>query len=93
MPRGTGDDDYLATLGQALGRIADYAPGALVVALGLDASGDDPFAGFAITTQGFGHIAERIAGLRLPTVLVQEGGYPQPGLGDNLAAFLGAYGL
>ena len=93
LPRGTGDDDYLAALEQALERIIGFAPDALVVALGLDASGDDPFAGFAITTQGFNRIAERIAGLRLPTVLVQEGGYPQPGLGDNLAAFLGAYGL
>jgi len=29
-----------------------------------------------------------IVGLGLPTVLVQEGGYPSPALGGNLAAFL-----
>jgi acetoin utilization deacetylase AcuC-like enzyme len=93
LARGTGDDDYLATLDRALERVAEFAPDALVVALGLDASVDDPFAGFAITTRGFGRIAAHIAELRLPTVLVQEGGYPQPGLGDNLTAFLAAYCL
>jgi acetoin utilization deacetylase AcuC-like enzyme len=91
LPRGTGDDDYLVALEQALARIADFAPGALVIALGLDASADDPFAGFALTTHGFARIAERVAALGLPTVLVQEGGYLQPGLGDNLAAFLAPF--
>ena len=91
LARGTGDDDYLATLERALERVAEFAPDALVIALGLDASADDPFAGFAITTRGFGRIAAHIAELRLPTVLVQEGGYPQPGLGDNLTAFLAPF--
>jgi acetoin utilization deacetylase AcuC-like enzyme len=88
LPRGTADDDYLAALDKALLRIRAFAPGALVVALGLDAYAGDPFQGMAISTAGFAKIAARIAGLGLPTVLVQEGGYLSDALGRNLASFL-----
>lgn len=88
LARGTADADYLVALEKALARIDEFNPGALVVALGLDAFEGDPFAGLALSTQGFKRVAERIAALEIPTVLVQEGGYPCPQLGDNLAAFL-----
>jgi len=88
LPRGTGDKDYLDELGKALSRIEAFAPGALVVALGLDAHEADPFQGLAISTAGFGKIAGRIAALELPTLLVQEGGYLSADLGDNLQSFL-----
>jgi len=88
LERGTADDAFIAALDKALARIVDYRPGAIVVALGLDAFVGDPFAGLALTTSGFGRVAERIAALQLPTVLVQEGGYPCKELGNNLAAFL-----
>ncbi|WP_119390827.1 histone deacetylase family protein [Taklimakanibacter lacteus] len=71
--------------------IADYRPGALVLALGLDAHEADPLAGGAVTTEGFAVMARMIAEIGLPTVLVQEGGYLSPVLGDNLAAFLTAF--
>ena len=87
-PLGTGDDGFLAALDQAVARIDAFAPGALVVALGLDAFIGDPFAGLAVTTPGFGRIGEAIGALRRPTVLVQEGGYPSDALGDNLVAVL-----
>ncbi|MBC7142539.1 MAG: histone deacetylase family protein, partial [Rhodobacteraceae bacterium] len=37
---------------------------------------------------GFARIAARIAGLGLPVLVVQEGGYLQPDLGANLTSFL-----
>ena len=43
----------------------------LVVALGLDAYVNDPLAGLAVTTGGFGRIGAAISELRLPTLLVQ----------------------
>ncbi len=88
---GTGDTGYLPVLDRALADIRAYAPGLLVVALGLDAAKSDPFAGLAITTTGFTEIARRIAALRLATVLVQEGGYLSDELGRNLVAFLGGF--
>lgn len=88
LERGLGNDDYLTALDAALARVADFCPGALVVALGLDAHESDPFQGMRITTDGFRRIAAAVAGLRLPTVLVQEGGYLSDALAANLDAFL-----
>jgi acetoin utilization deacetylase AcuC-like enzyme len=89
LPIGTGDDDYLPALVVAQKAIEAFTPGALVVALGLDASEHDPLAGLAVTTDGFHRIGAAIARLGLPTVLVQEGGYLSDILGANLAAVLG----
>jgi acetoin utilization deacetylase AcuC-like enzyme len=88
LPRGTGDETYLKALDGAIGRIEAFTPGALVIALGLDAHEKDPFQGMTITTDGFGRIAKRIAKLNLPTVMVQEGGYLTDELGTNLSSFL-----
>ena len=92
LPRDTGDDAYMPALSAALRRIEAFAPGALVVALGLDAYKDDPQGGFSITTAGFGRVGEMIGRLGLPTVLVQEGGYLCDGLGPNLTSFLKSFG-
>ena len=91
LPRGTGDEDYLAALGLALARIRSFGADTLVVALGLDAHENDPFHGFKVTTAGFARIAGAIAGMDLPTVIVQEGGYLSSDLGDNLTSFLNGY--
>ncbi|MDJ0683135.1 MAG: histone deacetylase family protein [Alphaproteobacteria bacterium] len=91
LSKGTIDHGFLMTLDQALEKIRLYAPGALVVALGLDAYEGDPLKGLKITTEGFGYIAARIARLGLPTVLIQEGGYVSDGLGPNLASFLAGF--
>lgn len=92
LPRGSGDEAFLGALAKALDRIAAFAPDALVVALGLDAFEGDPFGGLAVTTDGYGRIGGAIGSrIGVPAVLVQEGGYLCDALGDNLAAFLGAF--
>jgi acetoin utilization deacetylase AcuC-like enzyme len=91
LPLGSGDETWLAAGEQALERIDRYAPSVLVLALGLDASEHDPLQGLRITTEGFARMARLVAGLGLPTVLVQEGGYLGPGLAENLTAFLAAF--
>jgi len=89
---GTGDDAYLDVLeGVASRTVKAFAPTALVVALGLDASEHDPLAGLAITTEGFSRIGAALARLNLPTVLVQEGGYLSELLGENLTAVLAGF--
>src|SRR5207237_9836796 len=93
LPKGTGDDDYMQAFGGAAKAIRAFAPTALVVALGLDASEHDPLAGLAVTTDGFRRIGAAIARLGLPTVLVQEGGYLSQILGANLTAALAGYEL
>jgi len=91
LARKSGDQAFLEALGAARSRIEAFAPEALVVALGLDAFEGDPFGGLSVTTAGFARIAEAIAALRLPAVIVQEGGYLCDALGDNLTSFLTGY--
>ena len=78
----------MPALARALGRIRAYGPAVLLVSLGLDAAEDDPLGILKITTAGFRRMAREIAGLGLPTVLIQEGGYLSASLGGNAAAFL-----
>ena len=91
LPLTTGDDDYLAALDVAIGHVRTYAPGALVLALGLDAYHDDPLKGMRLTTAGFARIGRRVAEVGLPTAIVQEGGYLCDDLGANLTAALAGF--
>ena len=75
----------------AKAKIAAWGADTLVLALGLDAFEGDPFAGLGVTTAGFGRIGRAVAALELPTVIVQEGGYLCPELGQNLQAVLAAW--
>ncbi|NDH73409.1 MAG: hypothetical protein EBY53_02565, partial [Rhodobacteraceae bacterium] len=88
LARGTGDDDFLNALDIGLARVRNFGSDVVVVALGLDASIDDPFEGLAITQDGFERIGARIASLGLPCLMVQEGGYISDSLGINLTRFL-----
>jgi acetoin utilization deacetylase AcuC-like enzyme len=90
--RGLELNGYLHALEIALQRISDFGADHLVVAAGLDISIDDPFKGFAINTDDFSVIGRRIAEMKLPKVIVQEGGYPSSSLGRNLAALLSGLG-
>src|SRR5690606_11816374 len=91
LPLGSGDGAFLAALDRGIAAVRGFGAEALVVALGLDAFEGDPLAGLAVTRAGFGEIARRLAALGLPSVLVQEGGYPDAALGANLAAFLDGF--
>ena len=91
LRRGTADDAYIARLEAALERVREFAPDVLVLALGLDASGEDPLAFLNISTGGFARIGAAVGALALPTVLIQEGGYVSPSLGDNLISALGGF--
>lgn len=92
LSRGSDDEAFLAALDDALARIDAYSPGAMVIALGLDAFEGDPFGGLSVTTRGFERIGAAVAKAgKRPTVIVQEGGYLCDALGDNLTAFLAGF--
>lgn len=88
LAHGSGDRIFLEALDTALARIAEFAPAALVVALGLDASEHDPLGVLKVTLDGYAAAGRAIARARLPTVMIQEGGYLCPALPLNLIAFL-----
>jgi acetoin utilization deacetylase AcuC-like enzyme len=89
LQRGSGDTVFLVALEAAIDRIKVFSPGALVIALGLDAYEGDPFGGLRISTGGFNAISAMITSrLAIPTLIVQEGGYLCDELGENLTQFL-----
>ncbi|MCK2182842.1 histone deacetylase family protein [Halomonas getboli] len=91
LPVGSNGAAFLAALDILIERLGEFVPQAVVVALGLDAHKDDPLAGLALETDDFATVGRRLAALDLPTVLVQEGGYPTEHLSHNLAAFMGGF--
>ena len=91
LPRGSGDQVWLDAIAGALDRVAAFKPGALVLALGLDAHERDPLGGLSVTTPAFGDAARLVAAAGLPTVLVQEGGYLSDDLSANLTSFMGGW--
>ena len=91
LTRGIQDDAYLGALETALERVQTFGCTALIVALGLDAHESDPFQGMGLSTPGFARIGTAIAGLGLPTLLVQEGGYLSDVMGENLTSVLDVF--
>jgi len=83
LPRGTGFDAWRRALQQALQAVADFAPTALVVALGLDTFEADPISGFGLRSADYFDVGADLRALGLPTVFVFEGGYAVAELGVN----------
>ena len=90
LPRGTTGPEWLAAIAAGLERLEGID--ALVVALGFDASISEPLAFLCIEDDAFSRAGVMVARQRLPTVIVQEGGYNTATLGPLLARFLGAFG-
>lgn len=91
LPLHSGLDRYRDALHTAVRRIRDHGAEVLVIALGLDAYRGDPFACMGLEREDFVRLGAACR-LGLPTVVVQEGGYPSPDLGGLLAAFLRGIG-
>jgi acetoin utilization deacetylase AcuC-like enzyme len=91
LPRGTDWCGYEPALADALERIAGHEPDLLIVSYGADTFEGDPISHFRLKTSDYGPMAERIASLGLPTVIVMEGGYAVDALEANVAAFLAGF--
>jgi acetoin utilization deacetylase AcuC-like enzyme len=85
---GTDDKTFDQVLVQALTKIQKFQADYLVVSFGADTHVTDPIGGFRLTTEYFTRMARRINEIKLPTVIVQEGGYNTGLLGENVVAFL-----
>lgn len=91
LPPGTTYAAWGEALEHACRRIADYAPDALVVSLGVDTFENDPISFFKLGSDDFSRYGERIGQLRLPTLFVMEGGYAVEEIGINTVNVLDAF--
>lgn len=87
MPHGSPESTFFDRLDEALTAIRLYDADALVLGLGFDIYLEDPQAKVAVSTPGFERLGEAIQSLKLPTLIVQEGGYHIETLDTNLQSF------
>lgn len=83
LPPGCSYSTWVAALTEAMDRITDYAPDALVVSLGVDTFERDPISFFKLSTDNFTDYGRLLAGLGVPTLFVMEGGYAVAEIGIN----------
>jgi len=87
LPEQLSNERYLKVLGKALRRVARFRPRFLIVALGLDTAREDPTGTWEMESDNFQAVGQMIGALRLPTLVVQEGGYDTRVLGSNARHF------
>ena len=88
LATGSSDEEWLAGVDRLVTATREHGSDALVIGLGVDAAADDPNSPLAVTTAGFREAGRRLGTLRLPTVLVQEGGYVLESVGPLVRATL-----
>jgi acetoin utilization deacetylase AcuC-like enzyme len=88
LPRGCSDEEYLEHLDRAIDAIGSFGGSTLVVSLGIDTYARDPICDLALTTAAYHEVGRRVAALGRRTVVLQEGGYFVPHLGENVRNWL-----
>jgi acetoin utilization deacetylase AcuC-like enzyme len=87
LPMGSGDDLYLDLAKRVEELLEKYTPEALVVSAGFDAFLNDGLADLAATEISYYRLGEVIRSLRVPAVVVLEGGY-SVGLERGVVSFI-----
>jgi acetoin utilization deacetylase AcuC-like enzyme len=82
LPPGAGDEPWLDAVNELVGWARTGGAASLVVPLGVDAAAGDPESPLRVSAAGFRRAGRLFGELRLPTVLVQEGGYDLESLGQ-----------
>jgi len=85
---GATNEEYLEATDRAVEAIAAVPGSVVVVSLGFDTYGLDPIGDFALTTDVYHEVGRRVAALGRRLVILQEGGYHRPSLGENARAWL-----
>ncbi len=87
LPEQVDGKHYHAVLEKALRRLRKHKPDFLVVAFGADTAKGDPTGTWSLKATDFETNGQLIGRLRLPTLVVQEGGYNHRNLGVNVRHF------
>jgi acetoin utilization deacetylase AcuC-like enzyme len=88
LPVGCSNEEFLANLDRGLEAIGAFGGSVLVVSLGIDTYGRDPICDLALTTEAYHGAGTRVAALGRRALVLQEGGYFVPDLGQNVRNWL-----
>lgn len=83
MPKGTTFEIWRKALFQAMERIDQYTPDAVIISLGTDTFEKDPISSFKLKSDDFYTYGKDLAKLGLPTQFIMEGGYAIDAIGLN----------
>jgi acetoin utilization deacetylase AcuC-like enzyme/GNAT superfamily N-acetyltransferase len=87
LPETITAEQYLKTVNIACRDIRNYKPQFLTICLGLDTAKGDPTGTWPLKAIDFEANGKLIGSLKIPTLIVQEGGYNQRNMGINAAHF------
>ncbi|MFH1878967.1 MAG: histone deacetylase family protein [Candidatus Omnitrophota bacterium] len=87
LPENTDIGRYQEALDKAIAAIRKFSPAFLIVPLGLDTAKGDPTGTWNMRQKDFRDIGMKIGALKLPVLVVQEGGYNTRFLGTNARYF------
>ncbi len=88
---GTTYETWADVLRDACRKIEAYAPDVLAVSLGVDTFEGDPISFFRLASDDFKRYGALLAGLKLPTLFVMEGGYAVREIGVNTVNVLAGF--
>lgn len=93
LPLAFGADDaaFLAANRALIDEALAFGAQALVLSAGWDAHRDDPLSKLAVTTDAYARLGEMYGAVRLPTLIVQEGGYSLDAIAQASRAFTQAF--
>jgi acetoin utilization deacetylase AcuC-like enzyme len=91
LPRGCSFARWSEALADGMNKISRFKPEVLVVSLGVDTFEDDPISFFKLKSRDFTTYGRMIAGLKLPTLFVMEGGYAIDAIGTNTVNVLAGF--
>eukprot|EP00741_Cyanophora_paradoxa_P004789 tig00000829_g4647.t1 len=76
LPPGTGMAEYVAALRPVLSAISTFNPAYLIISAGFDTLMGDPIGSFTMRAEEYGQIGLAVReALKIPTLVVHEGGY------------------
>ncbi len=87
LPPETNEAMYLKTLSRALKKIKLFETEMLVVSLGYDTLQGDPTGTFGLTYAAMTDIAAKLESLKIPLLIIQEGGYHLNNIRQGCEAF------
>jgi acetoin utilization deacetylase AcuC-like enzyme len=87
IKEGTTADDYKTVLSESLKRVEAFNPAYLIICFGLDTAKGDPTGTLSFGIKDFERNGRMIGSLKIPTLVVQEGGYFNKTLGSNVLHF------
>jgi len=87
LPEQCTEERYLDTFSDACEVIIRFKPDVLILSLGFDIMKGDPTGEVLLTSRGMETLGRRIASMRVPVLVVQEGGYTLRNLRQGVRAF------